>query len=391
MMDRHPGSPTETVLAGGGVGDFATVRHLRVAGSQRWIGQVLATTARRVHGAVADPRPARSAAVQRARRRWFAVHYPIMNERIEGFADALGIDPASDELDLAMLGTYQLHAGCSAVFHPPPRTRSGRPLLGRNFDFPTVSYSQVVGLPPSPGELPLAADPWVIELHPDGGYSSVTIGIMDVVGAMDGINSAGLTVALLADDESPAREPAGLSQVGLSEQQIVRYLLDTCATADQARQALLIAKQYYVFVPCHFLVADASGDAFVWEHSPGRNLEHLVEAEASSFVCTNHLLHRWPDPDCLPDDDRSGVAGLTFQRWRTLDRRARHEGPVDADLVRDQLADVAFTTPMPEVRTLWRAVYDLATSSVDVSFFLRDVGRESRYSPNLRFTLPSRP
>ena len=39
-----------------------------------------------------------------------------------------------------------------------------------------------------PGERPLGADPWVVETHPDDGYASVTVGIMDVMGAMDGVN-----------------------------------------------------------------------------------------------------------------------------------------------------------------------------------------------------------
>ncbi len=60
----------------------------------------------------------------------------------------------------------------------------------------------------------------------------------------------------------------GMPRVGLAEQQVVRYLLDTCASAEEAKEALLLAKHYYFFTPCHFMVADRSGAAFVWEHSP---------------------------------------------------------------------------------------------------------------------------
>jgi hypothetical protein len=31
---------------------------------------------------------------------------------------------------------------------------------------------------------------------------------------------------------------------------------------DEAKQALLMAKQCYIFVPCHFLAADRSGHSF---------------------------------------------------------------------------------------------------------------------------------
>lgn len=341
-----------------------------------------------MHETAAGPRPAPRPEVQRARRRWFDTQHPVLAERIRGVGDAFGVDPERDDIDLGMLGTYEVPAGCSAVFYPSAGTRDGHALLARNFDFPTAGYTHVVGLPPVDGERPLAADPWVVELHPDRGYSSVTTGIMDMLGAMDGINSAGLAVTLLADDESPNPEPSGTPQVGLSEQQIVRYLLDTCASVDEAKQALLLAKQYYLFVPCHFLVADAAGQAFVWEYSPGHNTEHIVDATPQSrgrMVCTNHLLHR--PSDRLPADRRSGIAGLTYQRWDTLDTHARAGGDVNRLAVREQFAAVAFTAPAEGVRTLWHAAYDLDARAVEVSFYLHDHAGVSRYSPPLQFTL----
>ncbi|MFN0027525.1 MAG: transposase [Acidimicrobiales bacterium] len=45
--------------------------------------------------------------------------------------------------------------------------------------------------------------------------------------------------------------------------------------------------------------------AFVREHSPRRNHEAIVEAEPQTngrMGCTNHLLHRWPEPTQLLDD-----------------------------------------------------------------------------------------
>lgn len=378
----------ERIVAGGRDGDFLTVRHVVLAGSDRQIGRGLAALARRVHGGSAYPRPARSPVVQRARRSWFERHYPALAERIRGVAEEYGVDPARDDIDPGMLGTYRLPAGCSAVFHP--RGGSDGPLLGRNFDFPTTCYTELVGLPPLAGERPLAADPWVVELYPDRGHASLTVGIMDVLGAMDGINSAGLAVVLLADDESPRLEASGSGQVGLSEQQVVRFLLDSCATVEEAQQALLTAKHYYLFVPCHFLVADAAGRAFVWEHSPHRNLERIVEADASRggrLVCTNHLLHRWPDPTRLPDDRRSGIAGLTYHRWRTLNAHLQERPPADPDAVRDQLAEVAFTAPAEGTRTLWSAVYDLRSRAVQVSFYRHDRDGVSHYDPAQQFSL----
>jgi predicted choloylglycine hydrolase len=366
-----------------------TVRHLRIVGSNRSIGQACAAAAQAAYGAEAGPHLAGDRTVQRARRRWFAAHHPVLAERMAGIADVFGVAPDDDAWDLGRLGPVEVPAGCSAVFHPGSRTTDGHALLGRNFDFPTGTYSEVIGRPASPGERPLAADPWVLELRPDHGYATVMVGIMDMMGGMDGINEAGLAVTLLADNESVAAEPSVVPQVGLSEQQVVRYLLETCRDVEDAKQALLLAKQYYIFVPCHFLVADRSGRSFVWEYSPGHNREFIVEAPAGRpMVCTNHLLHRWPDPAQLPREPVSaGTAAYTYDRWRALDTQVASAARVEVEDLREQLDSVRFVHPTPGVRTLWQTVYDLDDAAVEMCFFIDDHGAQSRYTEPVRFAL----
>jgi hypothetical protein len=171
---------------------------------------------------------------------------------------------------------------------------------------------------------------------------------------------------------------------------VVRYLLDTCATVEEAKQALLLAKHYYFFTPCHFLVADRSGASFVWEHSPRRNREAIVTSDPSThgrLVCTNHLLHRWPDPDQLPDDSGPlGTAALTYHRWRTLAAALGDGTLVDRDDIRSQFAAVRFAAPVQEARTYWHALYDVDDAAVEVAFYLRDVDGESVYSAPIRLT-----
>lgn len=382
-------SNSTTVIAGGGAGDAVTVRHLRARGSQHEIGRALAAAAEQAHGSAAMPRPA-DPVIERARRRWFERNHPTHLARMAGIAEHFGIDPDDTTLSLDWLGTYEVPAGCSAAFYPGSGTTDGHGVLARNFDFPTATFTQIVGLAPLERERALAADPWVIELHPDDGYSSLTVGIMDLMGAMDGINDQGLTVALLADNESPEPEPTGRPQVGLSEQQVVRYLLDRCADVAEAKQALLVAKHYYFFTPCHFLVADRSGASFVWEHSPRRNHEMIVNPDPANLgrlVCTNHLLHRWPDPTQLPDDHGPmGTAALTYHRWQTLDAALTDHEIVDRGDIRAHFADVAFTAPVEGARTFWHGQYDVADGSSELSFFLRDDGVRSCYSQTFRFT-----
>jgi hypothetical protein len=375
-----------TVVAGGP--DHAvTVRHVRAEGSDREIGRTLAAAATAAHGDWAKPSPA-DPFVEGLRRQWFAERWPAHAERIAGVADHVGLDADDTTHTLDVLGTYELPAGCSVAYYPGHGTADGHGILARNFDFPTATLSQMVGLPPvSPHERPLGADPWVVELHPDGGYASVVVGIMDVMGAMDGINEAGLAVALLADDETPEREPVEGFQVGLAEQQVVRHLLDTCATVEEAEAALRLAKHYYFFTPCHFVVADRSGASFVWEHSSRRNREVVVRSDPSRggrLACTNHLLHRWPDPGQLPDErGPDGMASLTYDRWRSLDAFAG-----GAEVGRDEVAAafeaLRFTAPVVEARTFWHATYDTDDAAVEVSFFTHDDDGRSVYSHPLR-------
>jgi predicted choloylglycine hydrolase len=380
-----------SIIAGGSAEDVLVVRHVRASGTNREIGRTIALAAREAHGELAGPQAVADPNVQRARWRWFEANYPALAERLLGAGDVFGVDAARDDIDLAFLATYAVPAGCSVVHYPGTGTKDGHGILSRHFDFPNLTYSQLFGLPPLANERPLAGDVWVVELHPDDGYASLTIGIMDVMGAMDGVNEAGLAVALLADNESPNQEPSVTAQVGLSEQQIVRYLLDTCATVDEAKQALLLAKQYYFFVPCHFVVADRSGDAFVWEYSPGHNLERIVEGApelGGRMVCTNHLLHRRPDPFDLPRDAGvDGTAALTYSRWASLASAVGDGGIVTRDDIRAQFRSVRFEAPVPMARTFWHALWDTTDASVEVQFYLRDEAERSVYSPPVRLPL----
>jgi hypothetical protein len=388
-------STIASTIAGGRPGDAVTVRHLRLSGTQRQIGRSLAQVAHDVHGAAAAPRPS-DPTIERVRRRWFAAHYPIHVERMFGIGDHFGVGADDVRVSIDWLGTFDQPAGCSVAFYPGAGTVDGHGVLSRNFDFPTATFTQIVGQPPLSGERALAADPWVVELHPDDGYASVAVCIMDLMGAMDGVNEAGLAVALLADNETPEPEPTGTSRVGLSEQQVVRYLLDTCATVDEAKEALLIAKHYYFFTPCHFVVADRTGASFVWEHSARRNHEVIVDTGphrsdrpgSGRLACTNHLLHRWPDTSVLPlDSGPMGTAALTYDRWRSISAALERDSPVDREDIRAHFAAVRFGAPIVEARTFWHGLYDVDDASAELSFFVRDVDGESVYADPFRVEL----
>ena len=83
-----------------------------------------------------------------------------------------------------------------------------------------------------------ASRPYLFEVHPDEGYPSLYFSQADLLsGCLDGINSEGLTVIMLADDESSARYPGPPETtvgVGLHPLLAPRLLLDTCATVEPA-------------------------------------------------------------------------------------------------------------------------------------------------------------
>ncbi|MFC5814420.1 C45 family autoproteolytic acyltransferase/hydolase [Nonomuraea harbinensis] len=358
----------------GGRDDFQLVRHMTVEGGQTEIGRRLTEEALRLGW---RPQPSHPT-VNRARRAWFERHWPQQHARMDGAAEALGLDPDQDELALDGLGYVPAGSACSALWVPPSASADGHGRIGRNYDFFTLTTSEVMGGDPAPGEPPMASRPYVITTVPDDGLASTVITMSDLDGCMDGINEAGLAVTLLIADIDQASPPENVSpQVGLSSVQLPRFLVETCETAEQAKQALLCAKQYDHGTPLHYLVADAHGGAFVWER--GRDgSEHVVEFGGGPLCVTNHLLHRNPDPMALPADTENTLG--TYGRLRALYERSKGVTLSGRDL-RDSLEAVRQPESGP-FRTLWSTVFDTAERTLSASFYL---GAE-RYTEELVFS-----
>jgi hypothetical protein len=167
-------------------------------------------------------------------------------------------------------------------------------------------------------------------------------------------------------------------QAGISVVQVCRYLLDTCENIEQAKEALMLAKQYDHGGPCHYIVADASGLGFVYERG-AHDIEYFVEVADGPLCVTNHLLHRLSDVDALPVDTPETM--LTYQRMRTLTKEAE-----SADL-RDALDSVSVAIePGAPWRTLWRSVFDPAARTMSTRFYLGDgENGTARHSAELTF------
>ncbi|GAA1953094.1 C45 family autoproteolytic acyltransferase/hydolase [Amycolatopsis minnesotensis] len=375
---------TSTVVAGGDH-EFMTVRHLVAEGDQVSIGHAIGQEARaRANWAPAaiDPR------VGKARRLWFERNWRAHYARLSGIAAAYGIDPERDDLSFDSITGLPSGSGCSAVAVPASSTVDGHGLTGRNYDFFTSGFDDLIaeftGAEPAanPGA-PMASRPYVLTTRPQHGLASTAVTMGDLDGATEGINEAGLAVALLLADVTSVEPPSEhTSLAGLSVMQVPRYLLDTCEDTEQAEIALRTAKLYDHGVGIHYLVADASGRSFVWERG-AHDAEHVLTGDGPQCV-TNHPLHRYPDTANLPADTDESMR--TYERARTLAKNTG-DGTVSGASLRAAMDSVAMpATPGAPWRTLWRSVFDHDARTMSTRFYLGDsTGETARYSDELTF------
>ncbi|GAA1189601.1 C45 family autoproteolytic acyltransferase/hydolase [Pseudonocardia alaniniphila] len=384
-MTTTTGSVRSEIVAGS-TADFMLVRHVSASGSQAEIGRVLAEEARSTYGW--SPVPTGDRVLARARRRWFERNWPQHHARLQGVAEAAGVDYEADAFHLDGLTGVPDGSACSAAYCPPGSTAEGHALLGRNYDFFTTSqaalFAMLAGHQVEDAGPPMAARPYVLASVPDDGPATTLITMNELDGCMEGVNEHGLAVALLiADGENASAPIDAWPQVGLASAQLPRFLLDTCASVEDAKAALLDAKQYDLGTPLHYLVGDASGAAFVWERGPGGD-EHITESDGALCV-TNHLLHRNPDVAALPEDNEESM--LSYQRYRRL--HGSTGGAMSAVRLRESLDEIRFDAATAEsypVRTLWRTVFDLQDRSMSTHFFLGEDETGLRYSEELVFT-----
>ncbi len=383
-------APTAQELAieqvAGGPDDFLSVRHVRLRGTQREIGKSLAELAREHHGWT--PTASRDPESTRQQRDYFETEAPHFLERMRGVADAAGVDVADDTFNLASLSYGFRAPGCTVVYYPPSSTDWGGGVVSRNFDFTTGTFA---GTRPGPGEVAAVASPYVIETYPDEGYPTLTICAYDLLGGVvDGINSEGLTIALLADDEVTRRfglRAAPGRQAGFGVVQVGRHILETCANVDEAKAALRDARLYYTSIPCHYLVADRHGASFVWENTLEMDGGYVFEGEGEPQITTNFMLNLHPDTGDLPADGRLG----SFSRFRAIQARIDALGqPVSREFARATNACVAANAPSTSAtrapgRTLWHALYFPEERRMEVSFYLGE-GTDAEGAPTIRRT-----
>lgn len=361
----------------GNKNDLMVVRHLVIKGSNKAIGRKLAEIAKTEHRTRLGKWSSDDA--RKKATDWFSANYPQRMQRAEGVAKGYGVAMNGDRDVTSIPIDLLTEPACSVVYYPGSAVTTGHAMLSRNYDFPKGSYSQITRRNPVSGERSMTGDPYVIEMYPDSGYPSLYTCAYDLVGgAIDGVNSKGVCVALLADDMSKSRERG--SGYGLSELDLPRFVLDRAASAKEARKLLENAPYYCTFVPCHYIIGDATGDSFIFE--VGADGKHYVfDGNKKPQIITNHSIAEY-GTEGLPQ-------GNSFDRYRMLqDQLAQRNRKLTPVEVKEINYCVAVPKEAQVAATMWHAVYDLQDRSMIVSFCLsRSDEKEERRSPYLSFKL----
>lgn len=353
------------------------VRHIMVSGTEAQIGQQLAKLAKKNHNAGPQSLDAATLAKRLA---WFEKSYPEVIKRAHGVQKVYG-KTALNSLDFTSL-PYDLNfaPACSVVYYPPSSVTDGHAMMSRNYDFPKATYAELTRRPVPKGARSMTGDPYVIEMYPTDGLASLYTCSYDLLqGTIDGVNEKGVTVALLADDMSK-KHTRGTANIGLGEVDLPRYILDRASSAKEARRLLKDVPYYATFTACHYIIGDATGDSFIFEVD-AQDQHHIIDGKGKPQVITNHSIFEY-GTSVLPK-------GNSFDRYRRLQEEiGKRKGKVTPAEVKEINYCVAVPGDVKVHATMWHAVYDITSRSVQISFCLSraDEAKERR-SPYIAFRL----
>lgn len=367
-------------IIAGSENDFMIVRHYRIEGTNREIGQRIAQIAKSLK---AEINTTVDSIRNRLRYEYFKQNYRLHYERMIGVADEYGISLKDFSRDVSSISYYPAKANCSVVFFPASHTANKHNIVSRNLDMPIDRIQN---------SLHIFARPIVFEVYPDTGYASIYICTNDLLGGvLEGINSKGLCVAVLGNETSNyschPQEPS--YEVGLNEFLSMRYLLDNCANAEEAEQSLLWLKQYYQMFQLHYMVADNDGKSFVFQFSRHRNQSRIIDGAGIQYV-TNHL---------LSISDSSDVPEESLERFNILKSLITANYKYTIDDIRVISSKVSPWMPdyrprWPSSRTLWHSIYDLDSKTLSIKFYMGETTDPSnkdrvitRYSDYFEFRL----
>ena len=372
--------------------NYSKPRHIIVAGSHEEIGFDLATIAKNDYGCelgIYD-----DSIYGQGRKPYMELHWPEMAERSKGVRKAYGLSEGDvvydstslpyDWYDANKSGTQADLTTCSAAMLPVEKSDGGV-YVSRNYDMMAmVMWSEVFGKKAPEGSFRFAERYIVLETRPDNGYKSIQIGGNEALHPyVDGINEKGLYVTAFHDPDSIGSEGtpcSGMKVSGLCMIQLPTLLLDTCATVEEAKVKILQNRIVQTMMRVHLLIADASGNATVFELDAAGGYQFVDRKANEPIFVTNHELSKYPDPSTYPAFDIKAEHN-TFARQLILrDAYAELNGPFKkddvtamTDAVHCSFADTTKAESGPLERTLSNCTCDLSKPEISVRWYFGDV------------------
>jgi hypothetical protein len=238
-----------------------------------------------------------------------AQDYPALGERLAGLAEGAGLCLPSAALLNAMEpllsslgGCTACPGACSAVAVRGRRSATAEPMIAHNFDY-----------------LPLAQPFYVIRAsRPAGKRRALEFTLAPLVGAVDGMNDAGLCITYnyAYTTDTPPRPAAPTSFA-------ITAALESCATVAEAAEFITARPRWGGAM---LLLADASGDIATLELSSTRS--HLRRpAAGEDALCHTNALSAGPLREVeIPGDAVYTCRAPTPLRGRRVRRASELRG-----------------------------------------------------------------
>ena len=385
-------------------GNYCKPRHIIVQGSYEEIGYDLAKLAQKEYGCstlgpYADP------IYGAARRDYFANNWPSMNERSKGARRAFGLAENDNSYDASGLpfdlydvqrkAPIEKATMCSALVLPKEKTGDGKGVfVGRNWDMNnTPIWSAFVGKEAPEGAFGCGERCVVMEVRPDTGYKHILIGAHELMTPLlDGMNEKGLYTTALMDPEAKGEFAGPLTGErinGITSVQLQAFLLETCATVEEAKKKILQSRIIQVAVVIHLLIVDGEGNAMIFEIDPVTQEYIFTDRKPGEpLFVTNHSVETHPTSDTYPAFTKENEHN-TFNRMCMLNEAydkkiaAMNKGEAlkksDAreliDVVKCGFVDCKKAQCVESERTLINVSCDLSKRQLSARFYLKDIGQ----------------
>lgn len=370
--------------------NYMEVHHLVLRGSNEEIGKTIGEIAQKWLKIKAQKLQNIYA---HANRIYHEKNYPILFERIKGIAKSYNISLNEPDSFISPLVYDVSPFACSAIYFPQSSTVNGHAYLAHNFDFFPGSLKHYLNIANS-NEDRIYSRNFIIEIYPDKGYPSIGVGSLDLLnGLMSGMNSKGLTVAMLADPNCPRTEnPDDIyKNSGLMDIELLRLILDTCENIQQAKIAFLNNKMIFSFLGVHFIVSDANGRSFICEIDP-KTLNYRFTDNNGPQIMTNHPVYLYKNVIDFPDTEKNQPYN-SFNRYKTLYYQIKNsDKKFSVDDIKNLMSNVYGHTieekSYKDLRTFWSIIYDKTEKTIEVKFYLHDGPVDSKNEPTLIFSNP---